>query len=294
MTFNKYWVQENKSKLELALLFMYFTINSLVNATSELMEDMRGGRATFSQWEPFVWELSSGYSTLILIPIIALFTKRYRWQWAHPLPTVFKYFGAAFAFCLLHVGLMVFFREVVYSFTSLDYDFATDTRSLFFELVYEFRKDIWSFFFFVVAIEVYRYAINQWLGEAKAIFDMPKESAEQDVGSLPDVLLVKKMGKEFLIKTKEIQWAESAGNYLNLRVNGEVYPMRITLADFAAQAVPHGFIRTHRSQIVNIDCIKHIEKLPSGDATIEMLDSSELKLSRRYKSDFDAFISSHF
>lgn len=292
MNISKQWVQENKTVLELVLLFLYFTINGIINATTVLMEDVRDGVYSVAQWEPFVWELSSAYSTLLLIPAIAYFTQHYRWQWKHPVLTLAKYLGAAVVFCLLHVTLMVLFRELVYGFTSLEYHFATDPRSLLFELLYEMRKDIWSFFFFVIAIELYRYSINQWFGEAKPIFELPSESEPQDIQPLPEILLVKKMGKEFLIRTREIQWAESAGNYLNLHVNNEVYPMRTTLTEFASQSSTHGFIRTHRSQIINVAWINHIEKLPSGDANIEMRDGASLKLSRRYKSDFESFISS--
>ncbi len=100
------------------------------------------------------------------------------------------------------------------------------------------------------------------------------------------------MGKEFLIKTKDVQWAESAGNYINLRIHDAIYPMRITMTDFAEQAKLHGFIRTHRSQIINAYWIAHIQKNPSGDADITMIDGSILKLSRRFKHDFETFIHS--
>ncbi|GEM_PF-1619108 len=294
MTLNKQWIQENKTKLALAIIFLYVSINGCINATTVLMEDARDGIVNVLPWEPFVWELSSSYSTFLLIPVIAYFTKRSRWRWESPLPTLLKYLAAAVTFCVFHVLLMVVFREVIYSFTALEYNFATNAKTLAFELLYELRKDIWSFVFYVVAIEVYRYSITQWFGEAKPIFERPNELKLEDVDPLPDILLVKKMGKEFLLKTKDIEWAESAGNYLNLRANNEIYPMRTTLSEFASQAASHGFIRIHRSHIINISCINHIQKLPSGDADIEMRDGAVLKLSRRYKNDFESFVSSRF
>lgn len=292
MVMNKQWFQTNKPFVELALLFVYLTVNAIINATTVLMHDMRSGEDTILQWEPFVWELSSAYSTLLLFPLIALYTKYYGWQWKYPFRTFLRYLLVGVVFCLLHVGLMVVFREVAYSFTSSEYNFATDINSLIFELLYEMRKDIWSFFFYIITIEVYRYVINQWVGDTKPIFEStPLEDVETST-SLPEILLVKKMGKEFLIKTKDIQWAESAGNYLNLYIDNMIYPMRITMSQFAEQAKSYGFIRTHRSQIINARCIKHIEKLQSGDADIQMQDDTKLKLSRRYKKEFENFVMS--
>lgn len=290
MNIDKSWFQANKFKIELTLLFLYFTINGLINASSNVMESMRSGDGAFSPWEPFVWELSSAYTSMALIPLIALFSKYYRWDWQQPSRTILKYMGMALTFCILHVSGMVIIREFVYAFTDSEYRFATDLASLLFEFIYEARKDVWSFFFFVLAIEAYRYAISQWLGNITPIFESSTKNDQEQAKTLPEVLLVKKMGKEFLIKSKEVQWAESSGNYLNLHVNNAVYPMRITMSEFAQQAAIFGFIRTHRSQIVNSHHIKHIEKQASGDSSITLQDGTCLKLSRRYKKDFDEYV----
>ncbi|WP_439222828.1 LytTR family DNA-binding domain-containing protein [Idiomarina sp. ST20R2A10] len=291
MRINKQWFQTHKRLVELILLFAIFSINGLINATTVLMQDMRGNESAFLTWEPFVWELSSAYSTLLLFPLIALFTEHFSWQWKYPLKSFLRYTGAAIVFSLLHVCTMVLVREFAYGFTASEYDFATNTNTFVFELFYEIRKDVWSFTFFVVVIEVYRYALYQWLGDTKPIFQSSVPPAESH-NVLPEVLLVKKTGKEFLIKTREVQWAESAGNYINLRIDEAIYPMRITMADFAEQAKFYGFVRTHRSQVINTHWIEHIKKLPSGDADIKMRDGTVLKLSRRFKKEFDTFVTS--
>jgi DNA-binding LytR/AlgR family response regulator len=288
---NKQWFQSNKKMVEFIFLFIYFSINGLINATTILMQDMRGNTRSFLPWEPFVWELSSAYSTLLLFPVIGTFIARFGWGWHSPLSSLFRYIAAAIVFSLLHVAAMVLLREFAYSFTTSDYQFATNAQTLVFELFYELQQDVWNFAFFIIAIKVYQYALSQWLGDTKPIFQSSPQPTETHKG-LPEILLVKKMGKEFLIKTKDVQWAESAGNYINLRIHNAIYPMRITMTDFAEQTKIYGFIRTHRSQIINAYWIAHIQKNPSGDADITMIDGSILKLSRRFKHDFETFIHS--
>ena len=297
MTQFKMWFQANKRLTEALLLLCYFSINGIVNATTVLMHDMRDNLNSFAMWEPFVWELSSGYSTVLLIPVIAWFTKKCPWQWHNNLNAFLGYFCAAILFCFAHVFLMVALREFAYLFSASEYSFADNLSAFLFELLYELRKDVWSFFFFVVCIHVYRYALTQWLGDTAPIADFstnkndPTQSSKSNVEKMPAKLLVRKLGKEFLINTCDIEWVQSSGNYLNLHVAGDIYPMRITLSVFCDKAQPYGFIRTHRSQAINCHFIKHIETLASGDGVIETHANDKIKLSRRYKTEVQQAIS---
>jgi len=75
--------------------------------------------------------------------------------------------------------------------------------------------------------------IAQWLGDAQSISNKEdKEIDSQGSESLANILLVKKLGKEFLIKTKNIEWVEACGNYVNLHIANEIYPMRTTMTEF--------------------------------------------------------------
>jgi DNA-binding LytR/AlgR family response regulator len=82
--------------------------------------------------------------------------------------------------------------------------------------------------------------------------------------------LVKKLGKEFLVKTKNIEWVEAYGNYANLHIDNEIYPMRRTMSDFILKSRHHGLIRVHRSFAVSLNKVHFIEPLVSGDAEIVM------------------------
>src|SRR3546814_4990152 len=83
-------------------------------------------------------------------------------------------------------------------------------------------------------------------------------------------LLVRKLGREFLVAASDIEWLQAAGNYVNLRVRGRDYPLRSTIAGIAAQLDPDRFVRIHRSYIVNLDTVASIEPLRSEEHTSEL------------------------
>ncbi len=279
MLFTKLHYQNNKTSYETFTLFVYFFINAGINSTSVLMESKRDGVANLADWEPFVWEYSSALSSLLLLPLVAIFMAKYPWQWKQPKLSSLQYLTAAVVFSMAHVVGMVVFREVSYQFSSLEYDFAKSTSELSYELIYELRKDVWSFCSFVILISVYRQIIVQWLGDASCIDDTTATNSSK----LTKHLLVKKLGKEFLIKTEQIEWMQSAGNYVNLHIGDQVYPTRSTLAEFVNSDTTNSLCQIHRSFAINLNFVHCIEPLASGDAEITMLSGQTLRLSRRFK-----------
>lgn len=271
-------------------LFSFFTLSGLINVTTVLMAAMRETPMQISHWEPFVWELSSAYATLALIPLISRLVSHVGWLWENPLRSVFTYAGASLVFCALHVTIMVVVRKALYAVAGRSYNFADSVQSLAFEIVYEVRQDVWSFFSLVIAIGVYRYLLRQWLGDVATVEELPDNTEPEPVRGLPQTLLLKKHGKEYLIKTRSIQWAEASGNYLNLHVDGACYPMRITMGMFISDAAAYGFIRTHRSYLVNPQYIDRMTLLPSGDGEIAMKDGEIVRLSWRYRKDYEEHI----
>lgn len=281
MLFTKLHYQNKKTSYEAFILSVYFFIDAGINSTTVLMESKREAIGSLADWEPFVWEYSSGISSLLLLPLVALFMTNHPWQWKQPKLSSLQYLAAAVAFSMAHVVSMVAFREISYLFSSLEYDFAKSTSDLSYELIYELRKDVWSFCSFVILISVYRQIIVQWLGDANCIDDTSNACSK-----LTKHLLVKKLGKEFLIKTEHIEWMQSAGNYVNLHIEDQVYPTRSTLAEFVASDTTNSLCRIHRSFAINLNFVHCIEQHASGDAEITMLSGQKLRLSRRYKNSF--------
>lgn len=294
MQLSKEYFQKHKFAFEVLALFCYLGINATINATTVLMEEARDASASFHAWEPFVWEYSSALATLISFPLIAWFMRHYSWDWQTTKRSFGRYVVAAFSYGAVHLGLMVAMREFVYLLTESDYQFAIGFQQFLFEFLYELRKDVWSFCFFVAIIAIYRYIIAQWLGDAQSISNKSDNEVEcQQSESLANILLVKKLGKEFLIKTKNIEWVEACGNYANLHIANEIYPMRITMSEFIRKSSGYGLVRVHRSFAVNVNWVHFIEPLVSGDGEIVMQSGNKIRLSRRYKVDFEMLVTNH-
>jgi len=99
-------------------------------------------------------------------------------------------------------------------------------------------------------------------------------------------LMVKSVGRVFFIKTDEIDWIEAAGNYLKLHVGRESHLIRETMNAVEAKLNPDKFLRIHRSTVVNIDRIKELHPMFSGDYSVILRNGAELTLSRNYRERF--------
>lgn len=98
-----------------------------------------------------------------------------------------------------------------------------------------------------------------------------------------DRLVVKSVGRIFFLKTNEVDWIEAAGNYAKLHVGRESHLIRETMNGLESKLNPDIFLRIHRSTLVNIDRIKELHPLFSGDYTVMLKNGIELTLSRNYR-----------
>lgn len=273
--------QQYKLAYEITLLFCYFLLNNTLLATSVIMEARRNSQTMpFELWEPFVWEYASAIGTLLLFPAIVWLLKKRPFNWQAIKRSLAYYLLASVIFSLAHVAIMVAIREVAYFVMSMEYDFG----ELWFELFYEYRKDLFSFVFFIVIIKAYDFIISRLQGEANPVATGEDEKVTPNF----DRLLVKKFGKEFIIKVEDIQWLEAAGNYVNLHIGQRIYPMRATISGLSEQLDHKGFCRIHRSYAIKLDMIESITPLASGDSEVRLTNGKQLTLSRRYKNSFKA------
>ncbi|GAB2690604.1 LytR/AlgR family response regulator transcription factor [Aliiglaciecola aliphaticivorans] len=266
----------------------YLLINNSINASSVWMEHNRSSDVQIQIWEPYVWEYSSALSTLILLPVIFQCFRRLPLRFAHLGRQLFIHFLITICFSAAHVGLMVMFREWIYFLEGGNYDFSPWLR----EFWYEYRKDAWGYVFWLILYQVMQSLYARLKGEASLVNNQEETvSAEADTisapspAAAPDFLLVKKLDKEFLVKVDEIEWLESAGNYVNLHKQGRIYPLRGTLNDTTSRLNDKGFSRIHRSFAVNLAAIDNIQYQPSGDGKITLKSGNTLNLSRRYKDE---------
>lgn len=267
----------------IALLVSWFCINTVVLATSHLMEYQRAGKH-LAPWEAFCWEISSCLILLLLIPLGLWLNDRWlarlefrQWLAAHVLATL--------PFSVVHVAGMVGIRQLWYRLMDAHYQFGDMPVEFF----YEYRKDAQAYLSLALVIAGYRFIARRLQGEASYLADSA-ESASPEPELPPERLLIKKLGREFLIQTSDIEWIEAAGNYANLHIKGSVYPMRITM-DKLEKLLPGRFARIHRSTIVNLELIREMQAQDTGDYEVTLHNHTKLTLSRRYRDSFKSLLS---
>lgn len=96
-------------------------------------------------------------------------------------------------------------------------------------------------------------------------------------------LVVKSVGRVFFLKVGEIDWIEAAGNYVKLHTARTAHMVRETMNSIESKLDPDRFYRIHRSTIVNIDRIKELHPMFSGDYAVLLDNGTELSLSRNYR-----------
>src|SRR5262249_672275 len=100
----------------------------------------------------------------------------------------------------------------------------------------------------------------------------------------PRRFVVRDRDKFVIVTTDEIDWIESAGNYVELHVGKKLFFLRETMRTLETRLDPEQFVRIHRSTIVNIARIKEITREWTGDFEVHLHDATRLRMSRSYQS----------
>jgi two-component system LytT family response regulator len=103
-----------------------------------------------------------------------------------------------------------------------------------------------------------------------------------------DRMAVKVDGVLRIVRTADVDWFETDGNYIRLHVAGGSHLVRMTAASMEPQLDPRVFLRIHRRYIVNIDRIVEVQPWFAGDAIVVLRNGAKLRLSRTYRERLHA------
>ncbi len=91
-----------------------------------------------------------------------------------------------------------------------------------------------------------------------------------------DRLVIRTRGKVSFLKPSEIDWVEADGKHVKLHAGRETHVVRQQLKRLEPRLAPHGFVRVHRSAIVNVDRIKELEPWFHGEYVVILKDGTKL------------------
>jgi len=88
-----------------------------------------------------------------------------------------------------------------------------------------------------------------------------------------------------LLDLADIVVVQAEGNYVSLRHRHRPHPylVRETLSSMAEKLKPYGFIRIHRSVVVNTSAVEEIRPLPTGEYRLRERGGKEYLVTRTYK-----------
>lgn len=95
-------------------------------------------------------------------------------------------------------------------------------------------------------------------------------------------LVVRSPGQLLFLDVSNIDWIEAASYYACLHVGRDTHILRRTLSELEGD-LGDGFIRIHRSIIVNVERIQGLELQNAGEYEVVLKSGVRLRLSRRFR-----------
>lgn len=246
----------------LTILFVGLAV-ALVNATSGIIE------GAGDHWvQPVLWETTSAIIIVGLAPFVGYAMHRWPLRADNILAFALIHFGLTVPFALAHIVFIFVTRETAYWAFGARYGFFDDGVAI--TLLYEWRKDV-----LVYAALAATYWMFQYVAERR--LPAPRSSADQRIE-------IRDSGAAVFLPPSDILFVEAAGNYIEFHTASRTHLVRGTLSTWQARLASHGFVRAHRSRLVNRARISAIKSTPSGDVEITLDDGRVLAGSRRYRA----------
>jgi hypothetical protein len=239
----------------------FIAIQSVANVESTI-EDMAKLGVAETRAHVWTWQLTSVAVWIALIPLLWWLTARLRpprFSWG---AAVLLHALATVPVSLVHVVAMVALRKLVYASGGESYAFDDWPMGL----LYEYRKDVATY-----AMGLAFVGFGQWL----LARPLPEGTAAT-ILEIPDGNMVHR------VPVDEIDWAASAGNYVEIAWGQRTLLHRSTLAAVEDQ-LGSGFARIHRGRLVRRAAVRSVETDRSGDFTVTLAGGTELRGSRRFR-----------
>jgi two-component system, LytTR family, response regulator len=98
-------------------------------------------------------------------------------------------------------------------------------------------------------------------------------------------VLVKKGDRVVVLRPSEIDWIESYGDYVRLHAGQESHLLRGTLSELEQRLAPQGFVRIHRSRLVNWERVKEFTPENERTSTVVLKNGTRLNASQTCLKD---------
>ncbi|MGA7382825.1 MAG: LytTR family DNA-binding domain-containing protein [Terriglobales bacterium] len=98
-------------------------------------------------------------------------------------------------------------------------------------------------------------------------------------------IAIKANGKIVFINPDDVIAVEAEGNYVSLQRRSDSYLLRESISVMAEILKPYGFVRIHRSALVNSSSVEQIQSRPAGAYGLRTKGGKEYTVTRTYKNN---------
>ncbi len=236
---------------------------TFVNATSEIIEGVS------HHWiEPVLWEGTSVIIIAALAPLVGHAVRRWPPRAGNLPAFAIIHFGLTIPFALVHIFFIFVTREMAYKLFDARYGFFDDGVAI--TLLYEWRKDVLVYAAIAAIYWIFRYIDERERAAASSPAD--------------DRIKLQDGGAAVFLAPDDISHVEAAGNYVEFHTAHRSHLVRGTLASWEERLLARGFVRVHRSRLVNRSKVAALKPTRSGDFEISLLDGTTIAGSRRYRA----------
>jgi two-component system, LytTR family, response regulator len=101
-------------------------------------------------------------------------------------------------------------------------------------------------------------------------------------------IAIKAKGRILLINLDDVVAVEAEGNYVLLKLDSSSFLLRETISAVAEKLEPYGFVRIHRSALVNPAFVEEIHPHSTGEYGLRLRGAKQYTVTRTYKKNLHA------
>lgn len=143
--------------------------------------------------------------------------------------------------------------------------------------------------------------LNGWIGQSQNVV-LPPRAAGRTAGVIDPLLhleapdrprpgstsariAIKAGGKILLVEAEDVIAVEARGNYILLLRTAGSHRLRESISTIEEKLNPYGFLRIHRSVLVNAALVEEIQPWPTGEYVLRIKGGREYTVTRTYKKN---------
>lgn len=126
---------------------------------------------------------------------------------------------------------------------------------------------------------------------AKLIEALPQLQKQSSPGRT--MIAIKAKGRILLINPGDVVAVQAEGNYVSLQRESDSYLLRESISRVAEKLKPYGFIRIHRSALVNTTFVVEIKPYSTGKCGLRVKGGKEYAVTSAYKKNLKSLTEFH-